>query len=146
MEANEEMEFGQDININADKAHKEANIGESSSSSHLIEKKIYELREEYIKLNESSNVKDIKDEIFNTSACKIFFIFYLFLIALSLGEYKCTNDFILEETMNSVEINHFKMDPHSRYRDANTYLKLLSLGKIKKMDELNLKEVKILDI
>jgi len=58
-----------------------------------------------------------------------------------LGEYKCTDDFNLEETMNSVEINHFKMDPHAGYKDANTYLKLIKLEKIKKMEDLNLKEV-----
>jgi len=60
-----------------------------------------------------------------------------------LGEFKCTEDFNLEETMNSVEINHFKMDPHANYKDAKTYLKLKKLGKIKKMEDLNLKEVKI---
>ncbi len=60
---------------------------------------------------------------------------------MKLGEYQCTKDFDLEETMNSVEVNHFKMDPHANYREANTYLKLMRSGKIKKMEDLNLKEV-----
>jgi len=64
MEGNDEFEFNQEININSQK-NKEVNIGEINSSSHLIEKKIYEARQEYINLNEKSEVKDIKDEIFN---------------------------------------------------------------------------------
>ena len=62
-------------------------------------------------------------------------------LALKLGEYKSTEDFTLEDTMNSVEVNHIKMDPHCKYREANTFLKLFSSGKVKKMEDLNLNEV-----
>ena len=44
--------------------------------------------------------------------------------------------------MNSVELNHFKMDPHYQYKEANTYKKLIKLEKIKDQKDLNLKEVK----
>jgi len=64
MEGNDDFDFDQAININSQK-QKEGNIGEVNSSSHQIEKRIYEAREDYINLNENANVKDIKDEIFN---------------------------------------------------------------------------------
>jgi len=137
MEGNDDFDFDQIININSQK-QKEAHFGEGNSSSHQIEKKIFENREEYVKLNETSNLEDIKDQIFNICQSKII----LFLkSALQLGEYKCTDDFNLEDTMNSVEVNHFKMDPHCNYREANTYLKLIKGGKIKKIEDLNIKEV-----
>ncbi len=62
-------------------------------------------------------------------------------LGFSLGEYKCTDDFNLEETMNSVELNHFKMDPHFQYREANTYKKLIRLNKIDAIKDLDLKKV-----
>ncbi len=141
MEGNDNFEFNEAININSQKP-KEANIGEVNSSSQQTEKIIYDSREDYIKLNELGKVKDIKDEIFSFCESKnLCFLKAFFFKDLKLGEYKCTSDFNLEDTMNSVEVNHFKMDPHANYREANTYLKQLRLGKVKKMEDLNLKEV-----
>ena len=94
------------------------------------EKYIYENKEKFIKLNEeSSEFMDITDELLNLTE------------NFSIGEMIHTTDFTLEETMNSVELNHFKMDSHYNNFEANTFKKLIREEKVKKMEDLSNEEV-----
>lgn len=102
---------------------------ENASSN---EKKILENKDNYIKINESEEVEDITNMILDFSK------------NLKLGEMIHSSDFNLEETMNSVELNHKKMDFHANYREAQTFKKLIREGKIKKMEELTNEEVLLL--
>ena len=97
------------------------------------EKYILDNRSNYIKLNEDDGeVTDITKDLL--SLCDDF----------KLGQMIHTDDFTLEETMNAVELDHFKMDSHYNYKGANTYRKLLREGKIMKMEDLTYEEVSLL--
>ena len=96
----------------------------------LQEKIIIDNKSKYITLEEdTSAVTDITDEIFKLSE------------KFSLGEMIHTSDFTLAETMASVQLNHFKMDPHFNNREANTFKKLLRDAKIKNIEDLTYREV-----
>lgn len=94
------------------------------------EKFILQNKEKIITLNENSAYcVDVTEEILQSTE------------KFSIGEMIHTDDFTLEETMNSVELNHYKMDSHYNYTEANTYKKLLKEGKIKKIEDLSGEEV-----
>ena len=94
------------------------------------EKLIIDNKFKYIQLEEDiSSSKDITKELLELSEK-----FYL-------GEMIQTEDFSLADSMASVELNHFKMDPHFNNREANTFRKLLREGKIKIKEELTNREV-----
>jgi len=107
------------------------NININLEQLSLSEKYIYENKNKYIALNENSSemVTDITKELLDLTD------------AFQIGEMVTTKDFTLEETMNSVELNHQKMDSHYNYYEAQTYKKLLREEKIKKIYDLNNEEV-----
>jgi len=94
------------------------------------EKLIIDNKLKYIQLEEDiSASKDITKELLELPD------------KFSLGEMIQTEDFSLADSMASVELNHFKMDPHFNNREANTLRKLLKEGKIKIKEELTNREV-----
>jgi hypothetical protein len=93
------------------------------------EQYILDNKEKYISLQENqSETLDITNELLSLTE------------KFSLGQMIHTEDFTLEETMNSVELDHFKMDAHFNYKEAGTFRKLFKLGKVKKMSDLSDKE------
>jgi hypothetical protein len=94
------------------------------------EKTIIDNKSKYIQLEEDQSASlDVTKELLELSD------------KFLLGEIIHTPDFTLAETMASVELNHFKMDPHFNNREANTFRKLLKEGKIKIIEELTNREV-----
>lgn len=109
----------------------ENKLGKSSNLS-SSEKFVLENQSKYIKLHEEENVcEDITQQLFSLSE------------KLKLGQMIHTQDFTLEETMNSVELDHYKMDSHYNFKNALTYKVLLREGKIKSIDKLNYEEVRL---
>ncbi len=98
------------------------------------ERFIYENKDDYVKINEgdcNNELIDVTDELMKLTE------------NFKLGEMIKTDDFSLEDTMNSVELDHYKMDTHSNYYEVNTYRKLIREGKVKCMEDLNYEEVKL---
>jgi hypothetical protein len=149
MEKKDEIDI--DSLIGLEKAEKQKEQKIEINPNLISEKNTYDSRAKYIKLYEGEKGIDITNEIFKISESKkkVFFLFdiiynfLLYFLGFSLGDYKCTTDFNLEDTMNSVEVNHYKMDPHYNYKEANTYRKLIRLNKIDPMKDLDLKKVNI---
>lgn len=98
--------------------------GLSSQEQYILDNK-----QKYITLEESPDeTLDITNELLSLTE------------KFSMGQMVHTEDFTLEETMNSVELDHFKMDAHFNYTEAGTYKKLFRLGKVKRMSDLSYKE------
>ncbi len=126
MESDHEILDLKGLNLNKLEPSKQNPVGNLSPSEVFV----LENQKRYIQLQEEeSSTEDITEDLLNLTK------------KLSLGQMAHTDDFTLEETMNSVELDHFKMDSHYNFKSAMTYKRLLKEGKVKKIEDLNFIEV-----
>jgi hypothetical protein len=113
-----------DLGIKKLETETKPNPNLSASEKYIIENKT-----KYIQIHEDlDSCEDITTKLLNMTE------------ELKQGQMIHTDDFTLEETMNSVELDHFKMDSHYNFKAALTYKRLLREGRIKNIKDLNLTE------